>query len=50
MAPVGLRALGEELAAVVERHRDDARHLAEAPGAVTVHVQMQTFPRHGRAG
>jgi DNA-binding transcriptional ArsR family regulator len=39
LTPDGLRALTAELAAVVARHRVPA-----APGAATVHVQLQAFP------
>jgi DNA-binding transcriptional ArsR family regulator len=40
LTPAGLRALTAELAGVVERHRESA-----VPGAATVHVQLQAFPR-----
>lgn len=40
LTPAGLRALTEEVAGVVERHR-----AAAVPGTAAVHVQLQAFPR-----
>lgn len=43
MTPAGLRALSDELRAVIERHRGNAR--PTAADAAAVHIQLQTFPR-----
>jgi DNA-binding transcriptional ArsR family regulator len=40
LTPAGLRALTEEVAGVVERHR-----AAAVPGTAAVHVQLPAFPR-----
>ena len=49
LTPAELRALTEELAAVIDRHRGIARLRPQAPDAVAAHVQLQTFPRRRRA-
>ncbi|MEV7422661.1 MULTISPECIES: ArsR/SmtB family transcription factor [unclassified Streptomyces] len=49
LTPDQLGALNEELAAVIARHTPAADADPE-PGALPVVVQLQSFPRHGRAG
>jgi DNA-binding transcriptional ArsR family regulator len=47
LPPAGLRALSDELKAVVARHQADARRSGPAAAdAAPVHIQLQTFPRH----
>jgi DNA-binding transcriptional ArsR family regulator len=44
--PAGMSALNAELTAVIERFRDTPpAAAADGPGAESVHIQFQTFPR-----
>lgn len=47
LTPDRLRQLNEELTATVDRYRDSAE---PDPGSEPVIVQLQSFPRHRRAG
>lgn len=48
LSPAELRALTDEVVAVIDRHRGLARPRPQDPDGVAAHIQLQAFPRRRR--